>query len=43
MIGCVQLDIGSKLYAAPPILSYQLEYFLDLDVVADENNVLSTH
>ena len=42
MIRCLQLDIGSKIYAAHPVLSRRLEDFLALDVNADEGSVLST-
>jgi hypothetical protein len=42
MIGCLQLDIGSKIHAAHPILSSRLEHFLAPDVSADEDGVMST-
>jgi hypothetical protein len=42
MIGCLQLDIGSKIYVAHPILSRRLEDFPTLDINADEGSVMST-
>ena len=41
MIGSLQLDIGSRFYKSHHILSCELEYFLTLDVSADEDHMLS--
>jgi hypothetical protein len=42
MIRCLQLDIGSKIHIAHPILSRRLKDFIAPDVNADEDGVMST-